>query len=128
MKAAIAGLHIRYDVPSKCTIVSDVLNKQYNTKEQLNEYIDSLAMKYQVSSTIIKLWCVKYETTYTQGMQLPDGVMSMEFNPIKKKSIPKVQDELSKLRASLEALRDKHHPCRTNTPSEILGELINTTV
>jgi hypothetical protein len=124
--AAIAGLHIRYDIATKCAIVKSILSQSFTSNKHINAYIATLAAKYNVTDVSIKLWCAKYATTYKQGLKLPAGVMSFEFNPIQDETIAKAQTEVAKLREQATKLKCKYHNCKHVTPSEILNELITT--
>ena len=58
--AAISGLHIRMDVPTKCQLVELVLTKSFSAKKEQNAYIELLASQNFVNPITIKLWCGKY--------------------------------------------------------------------
>ena len=122
--AAITGIRIRYDVPTKCSIVKIVLAKTYPTKEDLNDQIQILADLYNVSTMSIKVWCAKYATNYKVGINLPAGVMSFTTTPIKGKEIAKVEAKLKDLRDKALVIKSKYHPDTGATPREILDELI----
>lgn len=122
--AAIAGLRIRYDVPTKCRIVKEILSMSYPDKETLNADIDKLALKYNVTSVSIKVWCAKYAHTFEQGIKLPAGVMSFTATPITGKEIAIVEAKLKELRDKALVIKHKYHPESGSTPREILDELI----
>ena len=122
--AAITGLHRRYDVPTKCSIVKSILSINYPDKETLNADIDKLAIKYNVTSVSIKVWCAKYANTFEQGIKLPAGVMAFVATPIKGKEIAIVEVKLKDLRDKALVIKRKYHPETGSTPREILDELI----
>lgn len=122
--AAIAGLHIRYDVRTKAYIVNSVLSKTFKSNKALNEFINAQAARYNITSVSIKVWCAKYATTYKQGMKLPKGVMSYSFTPIQGNTISEVSNKLTKLRNKALKIKHKYHPDTGSTPREILDELI----
>lgn len=123
--AAIAGTHIRYDIPTKCQIVAVILSNTYSSKKGLNAFIAVMATKYAVSSAAIKIWCAKYGHTYKQGVTLPAGTMSYEFTPLQQRQIQFVGTQLTNIRSELTALRTTYHPTQKSTPSDILDELIS---
>ena len=122
--AAITGLRIRYDVPTKCTIVQQVLSKSFKSKKVMNQYIDTLASKYAVNPVSIKVWIGKYGQTYKQGINLPAGTMSYVFQPLQGKQIAEVEGKLSELRSKALKIKHKYHPDTTSTPKSLLDELI----
>lgn len=122
--AAIAGLHRRYDVPTKCSIVKSILSINYPDKETLNADIDKLAIKYNVTNVSIKVWCAKYANTFEQGIKLPAGVMSFTTTPIQGKEISKVEAKLKDLRDKALVIKSKYHPDTGATPREILDAII----
>ena len=122
--AAIAGLRIRYDVATKCSIVQTVLGKTYLTRKDLNNQIETLANQYNVSTVSIKIWCAKYASNYKVGIKLPAGVMSFTATPIKDTEIAKVEAKLKDLRDKALVIKHKYHPETGSTPREILDELI----
>ena len=122
--AAITGLHIRYDVPTKCKLVEQVLSKSFKSKKALNHYINTLASKYVVNPVSIKVWISKYGQTYKQGINLPAGTMSYAFQPIKGKEISKVAAELEKLRGKALKIKHKYHPDTATKTSKSLLDLL----
>ena len=122
--AAIAGLHRRYDVATKCSIVQIILVNTYPTKEDLNDQIQILADLYNVSTMSIKVWCAKYAINYKVGLNLPAGVMSFTATPVQGKEIAVVEAQLADLRDKALVLKRKYHPETGSTPREILDELI----
>ena len=122
--AGIAGLRIRYDVPTKCHIVKLILSINYPDKETQNNDIEKLALLYNVNPVTIKIWCAKYAYTFKQGIKLPAGVMSFTTTPIQGKEISKVEAKLKDLRDKALAIKHKYHPETGATPREILDELI----
>lgn len=106
--AAISGLHLRMDVKTKCKIVESVMTSNLKTKAELNIYIKDLANSIGVNPVTIKLWLSKYGTTYTYGLDLPDGVMSYTFLTIPQAKIPKVRADLTVIRNQLTSLRKIH--------------------
>lgn len=107
---AIAGLHLRHDIPTKCRIVEHVLTHKYTNKQSFVNTVRRLALIYNVNPLTIKLWCSRYATTYKQGLTLPAGTMSFCFTPIPHAKVTEVSDELAKLRSSLGKLKSKYHP------------------
>jgi len=124
--AAIAGLRLRLDVPTKCRIVELILTRTFESKKALNDYISIVAVSYNVNPVTVKLWVSKYATTYKAGKQLPKGTMSFTFTTLNEKKIPKAEKSLLKLRNELNAIKAKYHPDIKRTPNEILDELIST--
>jgi|694.fasta_scaffold22758_11 hypothetical protein len=122
--AAIAGLHTRYDVATKCKIVSFIMSSSYPTKAALNLRIEGLAVQFGVNPVSIKVWCAKYATTYMQGMALPAGVMSFVATPILNAEINVVSQKLATIRSNLLVVQRQYHPGSTNKSTEILGKLI----
>jgi hypothetical protein len=122
---AIAGLRLRYDVPTKCTLVQDILTRTFADKSAVNEYIAMLATTYNVNPVTIKLWCAKYASTYSIGMTLPTGTMSFVTAPITGPEIAVVDKKLTTIRDNFIALKLKYHPDTNRTSSEVLDELIN---
>lgn len=122
--AAIAGLHRRYDVATKCHIVKLVLSITYPDKEAQDNDIAKLALLYDVNPVTIKVWCAKYAFTYKQGIKLPAGVMAFVATPIQGKEIAVVEAKLKDLRDKALAIKHKYHPETGATPREILDELI----
>lgn len=122
--AAITGLHIRLDVPTKCRIVRTILLNQYQTKVDLTKAIKLLANQYNVSPMSIKVWCAKYADIYEQGIKLPAGVMAFTPNPLKGKIIKEVNTKLEKLRNKQLVIKRKYHPESGKTPKNVLDELI----
>jgi hypothetical protein len=101
MTANISGVSIRYDVPSKCTVVGHLLTKKYLSKKEQDQHIKKFAASIKVNPITIKMWCAKYATTWELGRNLPIGTMSHSFLTIPEASIPKVVNELAIIRASL---------------------------
>jgi hypothetical protein len=122
--AAIAGLHRRYDVATKCHIVKLVLSITYPDKATQNNDIDKLALLYDINPITIKVWCAKYASTFEQGIKLPAGVMSFVATPIHGKEIAVVEAKLKDLRDKALVIKRKYHPETGSTPREILDELI----
>lgn len=122
--AAISGLHIRYDVKTKCNIVADIFSKVFKSKNHINSYIEKIATEYNISSATVKLWCIKYATTYKQGIKLPAGVMSVNFNPIKDYEINIAHKNLQQIQNNLEVLKQMYHPYIKTTSSSLLEKLI----
>lgn len=122
--AAIAGLHIRLDIPTKCNIVKAVVSTTYNSKEELTKTIEVLAVKYNVSPQSIKVWCAKYANTYEEGVALPAGVMAFTPNPLKGKVIKEVNKKLEELRNKQLVIKRKYHPESGKTPRDVLDDLI----
>lgn len=122
--AAITGLRIRYDVPTKCRIVRAVLLNRYPTKADLTDAIENLAIQYNVSPMSIKIWCAKYADTHEQGIKLPAGVMAFTPNPLVGKIITDVNSKLEELRNKQLVIKRKHHPESGKTPREVLDDLI----
>ena len=115
MIAKISGLHIRYDVKTKCEIVSTILNKPYQNKDQLVEAIKAQAIAYNVSYVAIRTWIGMYGDCYKLGMQLPSGVMSHSFTTINTKTeIKATFKELVQIRTAVGTLKSKveksNHP------------------
>ena len=123
--AAITGMHIRYDVATKCQIVESILTQTFADKEALNAFINTQALKLNVNPVTIKLWCSKYADIFLIGKQLPAGVMSFVVDPLNQSAITKVRPQLESIRNSLSTLKAKYHVPQPKTPQEILEELIN---
>ncbi len=68
--AAITGMHIRMDVPTKCRVVESILTQTFADKEALNAFINTQALKLDVNPVTIKLWCSKYADIFLIGKQL----------------------------------------------------------
>lgn len=135
MTASIAGTRIRYDVPSKCKIVSKILTTKFSTAEDQNSFISDLAESIFVNPITIKMWCAKYATTWELGQDLPVGTMSHSFLVVPKECIPKVNKKLKairnkiakvKLTNEISTIKDRnaddlrsHH-----TPKEVLESLV----
>jgi hypothetical protein len=122
---AIAGLRLRYDVPTKCAIVQDITTRTFVDKSALNEYITILATTYNVNPVTIKLWCAKYADTYSVGLTLPTGTMAFVATPITGPEIAVVDKKLTAIRDNFIALKLKYHPDTNRTPSEVLDELVS---
>lgn len=123
--AAITGMHIRYDVATKCQIVESILTQTFADKEALNAFINTQAITLDVNPVTIKLWCSKYADIFLIGKQLPAGVMSFVVDPLNQSAITKVRPQLESIRNSLSTLKAKYHVPQPRTPQEILEELIN---
>lgn len=136
MTAKICGLTLRYDVQTKCTIVSDVLTRQFNTQKELVAYIKELAIAYHVNYITIRTWIGMYGHCYQLGMQLPKGVMSHSFTTINNKTdLNQAHKELAQIRSSMEALKLKREksnhpkyarPKTKQTSTQILSGLFET--
>ena len=124
--AAITGMHIRYDVATKCQIVESILTQTFADKEALNAFINTQALKLNVNPVTIKLWCSKYADIFLIGKQLPAGVMSFVADPLNQSAITKVRPQLESIRNSLSTLKNKYHVPQPRTSQEILEELIAT--
>ena len=106
MTAKISGLHIRYDVATKCEIVAKILGSTPSTKEQLVATIKEEAAALKVNYITVRTWIGMYGDCYQLGMQLPKGVMSHSFTTLNTASaIATANKELAKIRASLEGLK-----------------------
>lgn len=123
--AAITGMHIRYDVATKCQIVESILTQTFADKEALNAFINTQAITLDVNPVTIKLWCSKYANIFLIGKQLPVGVMSFVVDPLNQSAITTVRPQLESIRNSLSTLKAKYHVPQPRTPQEILEELIN---
>lgn len=123
--AAITGMHIRYDVATKCQIVESILTQTFADKEALNAFINTQAITLDVNPVTIKLWCSKYADIFLIGKQLPAGVMSFVVDPLNQSAITKVRPQLESIRNSLSTLKAKYHVPQPRTSQEILEELIN---
>lgn len=133
--AAISGLHIRMDVPTKCRIVGTILSKSFSTTKEQNQFIEALASQSFVNPVTIKLWCGKYQNTWKIGQQLPNGTMSFTFATIPETKLASAYAQLLDLRERLSAMTDKVQTSYyqslkatdvqpIKTPREILNELI----
>ena len=133
--AAISGLHIRMDVPTKCKLVELVLTKSFSSKKEQNAYIELLASQNFVNPITIKLWCGKYQNTWKFGKALPKGTMSFSFVTVPDYELPTVTAKLKRLRDTLTKLvedfqTDYHSTLTaddiktTKTPGKILDELV----
>ena len=125
MNAAITGSHIRLDVPTKCKIVEKILTRKYNSKEELNTFINVQADKHYVNPITIKMWCAQYADIYAIGKQLPAGVMSYVVDPLDKKALKTVVPALQKFRDELATFKAKYHTSQPRKSKEILEELLN---
>lgn len=123
--AAITGMHIRYDVATKCQIVESILTQTFTDKEALNAFINTQATTLDVNPVTIKLWCSKYADIFLIGKQLPAGVMSFVVDPLNQSAITTVRPQLESIRNSLSTLKAKYHVPQPRTSQEILEELIN---
>ncbi len=124
--AAITGMHIRYDVKTKCELVESILTQTFADKEALNAFINLQALKLDINPVTIKLWCSKYADIFLIGKQLPAGVMSFVVDPLNQVAITKVRPQLESIRNSLSTLKAKYHVPQPRTSQEILEELIAT--
>ena len=124
--AAITGMHIRMDVPTKCRVVESILTQTFADKEALNAFINTQALKLDVNPVTIKLWCSKYANIFLIGKQLPAGVMSFVVDPLDQSAITTVRPQLESIRNSLSTLKAKYHIPQPKTSQEILEELIAT--
>jgi len=133
--AAISGLHIRMDVPTKCKLVEQVLTKTFSTKKEQNAYIALIAAQNFVNPVTIKLWCGKYQNTWKFGKTLPDGTMSFAFATLPETKLPTAFNELKDIKDLLAKtttkLQTKYYSTlteedvkTTKTPGKILDELI----
>jgi hypothetical protein len=133
--AAISGLHIRLDVPTKCRIVERVLSTTFDTREQQNKFINRLAEQSFVNPVTIKLWCGKYQNTWKLGKDLPVGTMSFSFTTVPEIKLPSIVRALNDLRKQLNKVVLKSQTkCyenskfadtqSTKTPGAILDDLI----
>jgi len=123
--AAITGMHIRYDVATKCQIVESILTQTFADKEALNAFINTQAITLDVNPVTIKLWCSKYANIFLIGKQLPAGVMSFVVDPLDQSAITTVRPQLESIRNSLSTLKAKYHVPQPRTSQEILEELIS---
>jgi len=133
--AVISGLHIRLDVPTKCQLVEQVLNKSFKTKKEQNGFINTLAQQSFVNPITIKLWCGKYQNTWKLGKTLPTGTMSFAFATIPDDKIPYVTRELESMRNTLAKFKTNAETAyyknlkagdtqSTKTPGTILDDLV----
>ena len=133
MTAKISGTSIRYDVPTKCEIVSTILSKQYQTNDELVAFIKEQAAILNVNYITIRTWIGMYGHCYQLGMQLPKGVMSHSFETINNKTdLNNTFKELAQIRASIDSLKLKREksnnpkyarPKKKQTSSQILSGL-----
>lgn len=133
MTAKISGLHIRYDVATKCEVVGTILNRQYQNHQELVATIKEQAAKLKVNYITIRTWIAMYGDCYQLGKQLPKGVMSHSFTTLNTQTdIAQTTKELIQLRATLEALKLKKEkpnnpayarPKAKQTSSQILSSL-----
>ena len=133
MTAKISGLHIRYDVPTKCTLVASILSKQYQTSDELVAYIKEQAAILNVNHITVRTWIGMYGHCYQLGMQLPKGVMSHSFETINNKTdLNNTFRELAQIRASIDSLKLKREkpnnpkyarPKKKQTSTQILSRL-----
>ena len=136
MTAKISGLTCRYDVPTKCQIVSDILTKQFQTQQELVAFIKEQAITYHVNYITIRTWIGMYGHCYQLGMQLPKGVMSHSFTTINNKTdLKQTLKELTQIKASLESLKSRREksnhpqyakPKKKQTSTQILSGLFET--
>lgn len=134
--AAVSGLHIRMDVPTKCRIVEAILTKSFSTKKEQNAHIELIATQNFVNSITIKLWCGKYQNTWKFGKLLPDGTMSFAFATVPENKLPLTITALKQIRNTLKTTtqkaQTKYHGTltaddieTTKTPGAILDELVS---
>lgn len=115
MTAKISGLHIRYDVATKCQIVETILTGTYKTHQELVATIKEHAAKLNINYITIRTWITMYGDSYHLGKQLPKGVMSHSFTTLNTQTdIVQASKELAQLRASTEALKFKRE--KSNNP------------
>jgi hypothetical protein len=133
--AAVSGLRLRLDVPTKCKIVEKVLTSTFNSKEDQNSFIELVATQNFVNPLTIKIWCGKYQNTYKIGKSLPIGTMSFAFATVPDNKILSASNQLEDLRKELAKIAKKSQSRyfanlkesdveTTKTPKEILEDLI----
>lgn len=106
MTAKISGLHIRYDVATKCEIVGTILAKTYQSKPEIVATIKEHAAKLRVNYITVRTWIAMYGDCYHLGIQLPKGVMSHSFTTLNTQTdIAKAHKELAKIRYTIEGLK-----------------------
>ena len=106
MTAKISGLHIRFDVPTKCTIVGTILTKTYQSKQEMVATIKEHAAKLKVNYITVRTWIAMYGDCYQLGQQLPKGVMSHSFTTLNTQTdIVQAHKELAKIRQTIESLK-----------------------
>ena len=112
MTGKISGLSIRYDVPTKCQIVANILTTQHRTNDELVAYIKEQATALNVNYITVRTWIGMYGDCYLLGMQLPKGVMSHSFTTINSKTdLKQAYKDLAKIRLDLDSLkRNKEKP------------------
>lgn len=133
MTAKISGTSIRYDVPTKCQLVSTILSRQYQTNKELVAFIKEQAAALNVNYITIRTWIGMYGDCYQLSMQLPKGVMSHSFETINNKTdLNNTFKELAQIRASLDSLKSKREkpnnpkyakPKQKQTSTQILSGL-----
>lgn len=106
MTAKISGLHIRYDVSTKCEIVGTILSKTYQSKPEMVATIKEHAAKLRVNYITVRTWIAMYGDCYHLGIQLPKGVMSHSFTTLNTQTdIVQAHKELAKIRSAIEGLK-----------------------
>ena len=68
----IAGSKFRYDVPSKCTCVERIFNKELT--------IESASEIYDVNPITVKVWVKKFFYSHIEYKKLPAGTMTVADN------------------------------------------------
>lgn len=133
--AAISGLRMRLDIPTKCRIVETILTKTFSTSTEQNAYIEAIASKAFVDPVTIKLWCGKYQNTWKIGKKLPEGTMSFAFATVPDDKFVSAHTQLAYLRDRLVEVTDiTQTKCystltaadvsKTKIPSKVLAQLI----
>lgn len=133
--AAVSGLRLRLDVPTKCQIVGEVLSTSFKTKKEQNAFITRLADQNFVNPVTVKLWVGKYQNIWKAGSELPSGTMSFSFATVPDNKIAATNSQLKNLRDALSKLANtsqtqyynnlKASDVQSNkTPGEILDELV----
>ncbi len=133
--AAVSGLRLRLDVPTKCKIVEKVLSSTFLSKEDQNSFIELIATQNFINPLTVKIWCGKYQNTYKLGKALPKGTMSFSFATVPDKKILSTSKQLEDLRQTLTKLAKSSQSDyfgnlhasdveNSKTPKEILEELI----
>lgn len=133
MTAKISGLHIRFDVPTKCTIVGAILTKTYQSKQEMVATIKEHAAKLNVNYITVRTWIAMYGDCYHLGVQLPKGVMSHSFTTLNTQTdVTQATKELAQIRSSIDALKLKREksnhpkyarPKQKQTSTQILSGL-----
>ena len=133
MTGKICGLHIRYDVATKCEVVSKILNTTYTNQEQLVAFIKEQAVALHVNYLTIRTWLGMYGDCYQLGMQLPKGVMSHSFTTINTKTdlnqaykdLAKIKEQLESVKLNREKINHPQYarPKKKQTSTQILSGL-----